>query len=249
MTSGPDPYTVVVTGGSIGIGRAICLAFSRQGATVYFNYSSSEAAADETEALSAREGVKATGMRANILSEEELTGFFKTVRAETGRIDVLVNNAGISRDQLVVRMKISDWDDVLSTNLKGAFMCTKIAARTMLKQRKGRILNISSIVGVTGNPGQANYAASKSGLIGLTKATAKELASRNITVNAIAPGFIETAMTDSLTEEVRSAILNQIPMGRLGSPEDVAAVAIFLASPEADYITGQVVHVSGGMYI
>lgn len=249
MTSDPDPYTVVVTGGSRGIGRAICLAFSRQGANVYFNYSSSKAAADETEALSAREGVKATGLRADIQSEEALTGFFKTVRAETGRIDVLVNNAGISRDQLVVRMKISDWDDVMSTNLKGAFMCTKIASRTMLKQRKGRILNISSIVGVTGNPGQANYAASKSGLIGLTKSTAKELASRNITVNAIAPGFIETDMTDSLTEEVRMAILNQIPMGRLGSPEDVAAVAVFLASPEADYITGQVVHVSGGMYI
>ena len=249
MNSDVDPYIVVVTGGSRGIGRAICLAFCRQGATVYFNYSSSKADADETEKLAAHENGRATGLRANIASEEEVIDFFKKILAETKRIDVLVNNAGISRDQLVVRMKVSDWDDVMNTNLKGAFICTKIAARAMLKQRKGRIINITSIVGVTGNPGQANYASSKSGLIGLTKATAKELASRHITVNAIAPGFIETNMTEPLTEKVWSAIIDQIPMGRPGTPEDVAPVAVFLASPDADYITGQVIHVSGGMYI
>ena len=168
---------------------------------------------------------------------------------DTGRIDVLINNAGIARDQLIVRLKGSDWDDVLNTNLKGAFLCTKVVARTMLKQRKGRIINISSIIGATGNPGQANYAASKSGLIGLTKATAREFATRNITVNAIAPGFIETHMTGDLDEKARTAMTDQIPMGRPGTPEDVASAAVFLASDDAGYITGQVIHVNGGMYM
>jgi len=162
---------------------------------------------------------------------------------------VLVNNAGITKDGLLVRMKEKDWDDVLDVNLKGAFLCTKIAAKTMMNQRYGRIINISSVVGVTGNAGQANYSASKAGLIGFTKTTAKELAPRGITVNAVAPGFIETDMTAVLSDKARNAMLGQVPLGRAGQPEDVAAVIVFLASESASYITGQVIHVSGGMYM
>ncbi len=168
---------------------------------------------------------------------------------ETGRIDVLVNNAGITRDGLLVRMKADDWDAVVDTNLKGAFLCTKMAAKVMMKQRYGRIINISSVVAVTGNPGQANYVASKAGLIGFTKAVALELASRGITVNAVAPGFIETDMTASLGEKARDAMVGQIPLGRAGTPDEVAAVVEFLASAKAAYLTGQVLHVSGGLYV
>ncbi len=242
-------YTVVVTGGSRGIGRAICLAFCSPETHIYFNYSSSKSAADETEKRIADAGGNAIGVCADISSEEDVADFFKSILVETGRIDVLVNNAGISRDGLIVRMKGSDWDKVLNTNLKGAFNCIKHAAKPMMKQRQGRIINITSIVGVIGNPGQASYVSSKSGLIGLTKAVAKELAPRNITVNAIAPGFIETDMTASLSDKNRETMINQIPLGRPGKPEEVAAVAVFLASDSSDYITGQVIHVSGGMYI
>lgn len=241
--------TVVITGGSKGIGRAICLSFAGSDTCIYFNYSSSSAAAAETERLIADAGGRATGLRVNVASENEVTAFFKKIVDETGRIDVLVNNAGITKDGLLVRMKEKDWDDVIDTNLKGAFNCMKIAGKTMMKQRYGRIINITSVVGVIGNPGQANYAASKAGLIGLTKAVAKELASRGITVNAVAPGYVETDMTASLSDKARDALIDRIPIGRVGKPEDVAAVVAFLASESAGYLTGQVIHVNGGMYI
>jgi 3-oxoacyl-[acyl-carrier protein] reductase len=241
--------TVVVTGGSRGIGSAVCLAFAAPDTHVYFNYSSSSDAADETLKRVADLGGRAIGKKVDVASEAEVAAFFKHILDETGRIDVLVNNAGITRDGLLVRMKEKDWDDVLDINLKGAFICTKIAAKAMMKQRRGRIINISSVVGVTGNPGQANYVASKAGIIGFTKAVARELASRCITANAVAPGFIETDMTGSLSEKARNAMVDQIPLGRAGQPEDVVGAVVFLASEAAAYITGQVIHVSGGMYM
>ena len=208
-----------------------------------------KAAADETEKLVADANGSAIGLSVNVASKEEVVDFFKKVIEETGRIDVLVNNAGITKDGFLVRMKESDWDAVLDINLKGAFRCIKIAAKAMMKQRFGRIINLASIVGVIGNPGQANYVASKAGIIGLTKTAAKEMASRGITVNAIAPGFIETDMTASLPEDVKKIMLDQIPLGRAGKPEDIASAVTFLASKKASYITGQIIHVSGGMYI
>lgn len=247
--------TVVITGGSRGIGRAICLALAGPGTRIYFNYFApgneavEKAAADETEKLVAAAGGSAAGSSVNVASKEEVTAFFEKITGETDRIDVLVNNAGITKDGLLVRMNEKDWDDVISVNLKGTFYCTKIAAKTMMKQRYGRIINIASVVGVTGNAGQANYAASKAGIIGLTKTAAKELAPRNITVNAVAPGFIETDMTAVLPEKAKEAMLGQVPLGRAGKPEDVAAAILFLASEGASYITGQVIHVSGGMYM
>ena len=247
--------TVVITGGSRGIGRAICLALAGPDARIYFNYFSpgneavEKAAADETEKLVAAAGGSAEGFSVNVASKEEVTAFFEKITGETDRVDVLVNNAGITKDGLLVRMNEKDWDDVISVNLKGTFYCTKIAAKTMMKQRYGRIINIASVVGVTGNAGQANYAASKAGIIGLTKTAAKELAPRNITVNAVAPGFIETDMTAVLSDKAKEALLGQVPLGRAGKPEDVAAAILFLVSEGASYITGQVIHVSGGMYM
>ena len=246
---------VVVTGGSRGIGRAICVALAAPDTSIYFNYFSPSdpdaeaAAAAETEKLVADAQGSASSKSVNIAKENEVIDFFKDIIDKTGRIDVLVNNAGITKDGLLVRMKEQDWDAVLNINLKGAFTCTKIAAKVMMQQRYGRIINMASVVGVTGNAGQANYSASKAGLIGLTKTAAKELASRGITVNAIAPGFIETDMTASLSEKARNAMLSQVPLGRPGYPEDIAATVAFLASDSASYITGQVIHVSGGMYI
>jgi 3-oxoacyl-[acyl-carrier protein] reductase len=178
-----------------------------------------------------------------------VSDYLSTVVKAAGRIDVLVNNAGVTRDGLLVRMKASDWNTVMDVNLKGTFNCMKAAAKTMMKQRYGRIINISSVVGVSGNPGQANYVASKAGIIGLTKAVARELASRNITVNAVAPGYIATDMTGDLNDKAKEAMIGQIPLGRIGTPEDIGGVVAFLASPAADYITGQVIHVSGGMYM
>ncbi|MFZ2632267.1 MAG: 3-oxoacyl-[acyl-carrier-protein] reductase [Desulfosalsimonadaceae bacterium] len=252
--NGPDnrqavPRTVVVTGGSKGIGRAICKAFAGPGTTVYFNFQSAEATGCETARDIMASGGIPVPVRGDVSSEIEVMDFFKKISDETGRVDVLVNNAGIAKDGLLLRMKEKDWDDVIRVNLKGTFNCTKAAARLMLKQRYGRIINISSVVGVTGNSGQANYAASKAGIIGLTKTAARELASRGITVNAIAPGFIKTDMTAAIAEKLESDILSQIPLARAGTPEDVAGVAVFLASESADYITGQVIHVNGGMYI
>jgi 3-oxoacyl-[acyl-carrier protein] reductase len=246
---------VVVTGGSRGIGRAICIALAAPSTSIYFNYFSPSdpdaeaAAAAETEKLVADAQGSASSKSVNIAKENEVIDFFKEIIDKTGRIDVLVNNAGITKDGLLVRMKEQDWDAVLNINLKGAFTCTKIAAKIMMQQRYGRIINMASVVGVTGNAGQANYSASKAGLIGLTKTAAKELASRGITVNAIAPGFIETDMTAALSEKARNAMLSQVPLGRAGYPEDIAAAVAFLASESASYITGQVIHVSGGMYI
>lgn len=241
--------TVAVTGGSKGIGRAICLAFAGPDTRIFFNYSSDDSAAEETLRLISSRGGQAKAVKGSVASDADVQTFFDTILAESGRLDVLVNNAGITRDGLIVRMKDKDWDDVMDINLKGAFRCAKIASKTMLKQRSGRIVNISSVVGVSGNPGQVNYVSAKAGLIGLTKSLAKELASRGITVNAVAPGYIETDMTAALAEKAREAMTAQIPLGRIGSPEDVASAVVFLASAQAAYITGQVIHVNGGMYM
>jgi 3-oxoacyl-[acyl-carrier protein] reductase len=241
--------TIVVTGGSKGIGQAICVAFAAPGTDIFFNFSSEESTGWQTENAISEAGGSPKGMRVDVSSEKDVSVFFKTIVDQTGRIDVLVNNAGITRDNLLLRMKEKDWDAVMDVNLKGAFLCIKSASRTMIQQHFGRIINITSIAGVAGNPGQANYSASKAGLIGLTKTSARELASRNITVNAIAPGFIETDMTALLPEKTKSEMISQIPLGRSGTPDDVARLAVFLASDAAGYITGQVIHVNGGMYI
>ena len=241
--------TVVVTGGSRGIGRAICIAMAKPGTHVFFNYASAAAKADETCKAIKAAGAEATAMATDVSSQEQVTAFFKKIIETTGRIDVLVNNAGIAKDNLIARMKENDWDQVLDINLKGTFLCMKAATKPMMKQRYGRIINISSVVGAFGNPGQANYVAAKAGIMGLTKAVAKELATRNITVNAVAPGFIETNMTAVVGEKTKATMLEQIPMGRLGNAEDVAGAVLFLASEHANYITGQVIHVNGGMYM
>jgi len=248
MTDG-DKRTILVTGGSRGIGRGICLAFARSGNHIYFNYSSAGEAAAQTEKLVAEAGGTATGIQVNVASEKEVIGFVARALDETGRVDVLVNNAGITRDGLIVRMKEADWEAVLNVNLKGAFLCTKAVTKPMMKQRYGRIINVSSVVGVSGNPGQANYVASKAGIIGLTKGVARELASRGITANVVAPGYIETDMTADLPDKAKDAMVSQIPLGRSGTPDDIAAAVVFLASDQAAYITGQVLHVSGGMYM
>jgi 3-oxoacyl-[acyl-carrier protein] reductase len=214
------------------------------------NYSRPDSSdVDETIALVAQNGGEARGLRVDVASKEGIQDFFNTIMEESGRVDVLVNNAGITRDGLLLRMKESDWDRVLTVNLKGAFQSIKSVAKIMIKQKTGRIVNMASVVGVTGNAGQANYTASKAGLIGLTKTAAKELAPRGITVNAVAPGFIDTAMTEGLSDKVKEAMLTQIPLRRMGTPEDVAQAVAFLASDEASYITGQVIHVNGGMYM
>ena len=241
--------TILVTGGSRGIGRGICLAFAHADNHIFFNYSSAGEAAAETEKMVAEAGGSATGIQVNVASEKEVAAFVARALDETGRIDVLVNNAGITRDGLLVRMKESDWEDVLNINLKGAFLCIKAVTKPMMKQRYGRIISVSSVVGVSGNPGQANYVASKAGIIGLTKGVAKELASRNITANVVAPGYIETDMTADLPDKAKDAMVSQIPLGRPGTAEDIAAAVVFLASDEASYITGQVLHISGGMYM
>ena len=241
--------TIVVTGGSKGIGRAICAAFAGPGVAVYFNFHSDAAAGRTTSDLIRAAGGVPRGMQADVRKESEISDFLKCAVDETGRMDVLVNNAAVTRDGLMLRMKAADWDEVMQVNLTGTFICTKIAAKTMLKQRAGRIVNITSVAGVAGNPGQSNYAASKAGIIGFTKTIARELASRGITVNAVAPGFIKTDMTANLSEKAATEIISRIPLARAGTPEDVAGVVVFLASPRADYITGQVIHVNGGMYL
>ncbi len=241
--------TILITGGSRGIGRGICRAFARDDHQIYFNYSSATEAAAETEKLVADAGGSATGIQVNVAAEKEVAEFVGRALAETGRIDVLVNNAGITRDGLIVRMKESDWDDVLNINLKGTFNCIKAVTKTMMKQRAGRIINVSSVVGVSGNPGQANYVASKAGIIGLTKGVARELASRGITANVVAPGYVDTDMTTSLSDKAKEMMVSQIPLGRVGTPQDIAAAVVFLASDQAAYITGQVIHVNGGMYM
>jgi len=239
--------SVLVTGASRGIGRAIALYFAKNGARVAVNYSGSEARANEVVEEIKANGGTAFAIKADISSSEDVTRMVKSVIDEFGGLDVLVNNAGITRDNLLMRMKEEDWDAVINTNLKGVFLTTKAVTRQMMKQRQGRIINIASIVGVSGNPGQANYVAAKAGVIGLTKTAAKELSSRGITVNAIAPGFIETDMTGKLEEGIKEDMLRNIPLARFGQPEDIAAAAAFLASDASSYITGQTIHVDGGM--
>jgi len=237
----------LVTGGSRGIGKAIALELARQGANVAVNYAGNEvkaqAVVEEIESMH----VKSFKVQADVAEESDVKGMVKEVIGQFGSVDILVNNAGVTRDNLLMRMKTEEFDQVINTNLKGVFLCTKAVTRQMMKQRSGKIINVSSIVGISGNPGQANYVAAKAGVIGLTKSTAKELASRNIHVNAVAPGFISTDMTDELTEEQRESMLALIPLAKLGSSEDVANVVRFLASEDANYITGQTIHIDGGM--
>jgi 3-oxoacyl-[acyl-carrier protein] reductase len=238
----------LVTGAAQGIGREIAFALATDGADVAICDVNLEAAQKTAAEIEGR-GKKSLAIKANVASSADVTAMIEQVVEKFGRIDILVNNAGITRDGLILRMKDEDWDLVLSINLKGAFLCTKSALKYMAKQRSGTIINIASIVGAMGNAGQANYVASKAGLIGLTKTIAREYANRGITANAVAPGFIETAMTQALPENVRQELAKQIPMGKLGTPEDVANAVRFLASPWASYISGQVVHVNGGMYM
>jgi len=244
-----EKMIAVVTGGSRGIGRAICVKLASMGAIVGINYVSNPAAAEETLKQIEALGGKGFTVRFDVADGEAVQENFKEIIATHGQIDILVNNAGITRDGLMARMKEDDWDSVLDTNLKGAFLCSKAVMRTMMKKRWGRIINVSSVVGFIGNSGQVNYGAAKAGLTGLTKSMARELAGRNITVNCVAPGYIVTDMTDGLTEDVQEALKSQIPLGTLGTPEDVAASVGFLASTDSNYITGQTLHVNGGMYM
>lgn len=239
----------LVTGGSRGIGRAVCLELARRGANVAVNCAGNARAAEETAAACRELGVQAFAVQADVSDSAAAGAMVKAVIERFGRLDILVNNAGITRDKLALQMKNEDLDAVLDTNLKGAFYCMRAAYRPMMKQRYGRIVNLSSVVGLRGNPGQANYAASKAGLIGMSKSIAKELASRNVTVNLVAPGFIGTDMTAVLPEAAREALLKSIPMARLGQPEDVARAVAFFAAEDAGYITGQVLCVDGGMAV
>lgn len=239
----------LVTGASRGIGRAIAISLAEAGADVAINYSGSEEAAVQTAEAVRALGREAILIKANVGIVAEFDNMVKLVVEQFGTIDILVNNAGITRDNLIMRMKEEEFDQVIETNLKGVFNGIKAVTRPMMKQRFGRIINISSVVGVLGNPGQANYVAAKAGVIGLTKASAKELASRNITVNCIAPGFIQTEMTDKLPEEMKQALEVQIPLAKLGNVGDIANAVRFLASSEASYMTGQTIHVDGGMYM
>ena len=239
--------TAIVTGGSRGIGRAAALTLAEAGADVAVIYAGNTAAAEETVRLIEEKGRKGLAIQCDVADEAAVTAMVKDVKKELGRIDILVNNAGITRDGLLMIMKEADWQAVLDTNLTGAFHCTKAVTRLMMKQRSGSIINITSVVGETGNAGQANYAAAKAGLIGFTKSVAKELASRNIRCNAIAPGCIETDMTAVLGEDTVDAMIKTIPMGRVAQPEEVAKAVLFLASDDASYITGQTLNVDGGM--
>jgi 3-oxoacyl-[acyl-carrier protein] reductase len=241
-----DGRVAVVTGGAKGIGRAIAARLARDGAKVMIS-GREEAALRTACAEMNGEGGETAWVQADVAKPADTEALCAKTLEAFGKADILVNNAGVTRDNLVMRMSEGDWDEVIDTNLKGSFLCIRAFARPMMKQRWGRIVNVSSVVGLIGNPGQANYVASKAGVLGLTKAVAKELASRHITVNAVAPGFIETAMTAGLGEKVREGLEARIPMGRLGSPEDVAQAVAFLCSEEAGYITGQVLSVDGGM--
>lgn len=239
--------TAIVTGASRGIGREIALKLATLGANVVVNYAGNEQLAKEVVSEITALGQKALAIQCDVANSESVAQMVKQTIAEFGSLDILVNNAGITRDNLLMRLKETDWDDVININLKGVFLCTKAASRQMMRQRSGRIINIASVVGISGNPGQANYVAAKAGVIGLTKSAAKELAPRNITVNAIAPGFITTDMTDELSTDVKTELLNLIPLARFGEPADIANVAAFLSQEESNYITGQTITVDGGM--
>ena len=238
----------LVTGASRGIGRSIALSMGRQGASIVGTSTSELGARGVTAALSDA-GIEGRGTVLDVTHGESVFSVVKQIEENFGPISILVNNAGITRDNLLLRMKDEEWDDILETNLSSVFRVTKACLRGMVRARRGRVITVTSIVGATGNPGQTNYAAAKAGLVGFTKSLASEVASRGITVNGIAPGFIETDMTSSLEQSRRDALVTAIPLGRLGVGEDVAAAAVFLASPEASYITGQVIHVNGGLYM
>lgn len=240
--------TVLVTGSTRGIGKAIAEEFAKHGANVIVSGTVKERAQEVAKELAEKYGVNTLGVGMDVSDPRSVEDAFKEINAAFGGVDILVNNAGITRDTLFLRMKTEDWQKVLDVNLTGAFLVTKQVVRYMTKKRWGRIINISSVVGFTGNVGQVNYATTKAGLIGFTKSLAKELAPRNVLVNAVAPGFIETDMTENLKEEIKEEYKKQIPLGRFGKPEEVAKVVLFLASPMADYITGETIHVNGGMY-
>ncbi len=239
--------TAIITGASRGIGAEIARKMAQAGAKIVVNYSGSQAKAEAVVEEIKNNGGEAIAVKANVSDADAVKAMVEQTMQTFGSVDILVNNAGITRDNLMMRMKDDEWDDVINTNLKGVFICTKAVTRQMMKQRSGRIVNIASIVGVMGNAGQANYVAAKAGVIGLTKTTARELASRNITANAVAPGFITTDMTDQLGEDIQKTMLAQIPLGRFGKPEEVAKAALFLASDDASYMTGQTLHLDGGM--
>jgi 3-oxoacyl-[acyl-carrier protein] reductase len=238
----------VVTGGSRGIGQAVASALAREGAAVTL-CGRDRVPLEKVRADLEASGARVLAVQADVTAASEVEQMIRACLERFGSIHILVNNAGVTRDNLLLRMKDEEWDAVLNTNLKGAFYCTRAVLRPMLKQREGRIINLTSVVGVMGNPGQANYVAAKAGMIGLTKATAKEVASRGITVNAVAPGFIATDMTHALEPGIQGQIRSQIPLGRFGTPEEVAAVVVFLASDRAAYITGQVIHINGGLWM
>ena len=242
-----DNRVAVVTGGSRGIGRAICLELAGQGASIVLCYAGNEQAANDTAETCRALGARVTAVKCDVADAQQVKDMMRAAVKEYGRIDVLVNNAGVTRDNFLLMMRESDYDAVLDTNLKGTFLCIKNVVHTMMKQNYGRIVNVSSVTGLRGNAGQANYAASKAGVIGLTKAAARELATKNITVNAVAPGFIETDMTAAMTDAARAATLAMIPAGRLGQAQEVARAVAFLASDDAAYITGQVLAIDGGM--
>jgi 3-oxoacyl-[acyl-carrier protein] reductase len=238
----------IVTGGGRGIGRAIAVGLAQRGCHIVVADINPDEAREAAAELTSP-GVKAMGIMLDVSNSEEVKKVFENIRKEFNRIDILVNNAGITRDGLLLRMKEEDWDSVMDINLKSVFLCSKEAIKDMSQQRYGRIVNISSVAAFMGNPGQANYGASKAGIVGLTKTLAKEYASRGITANAVAPGFIQTAMTDVLPEKMKEEVKKQVPLGRFGTVKDVAGAVIFLASPDSGYITGQVIHVNGGMYM
>ncbi|MGE0369462.1 MAG: 3-oxoacyl-[acyl-carrier-protein] reductase [Candidatus Dadabacteria bacterium] len=243
-----EQKVALVTGGSRGIGRAIALRLAAEGAYVVVNYAKNREAAEEVVSSIEKAGGRARVSGFDVSDFDTVQEEIENIVTELGGIHILINNAGITQDTLIVRMKKEDWDNVMTTNLNGVFNCTKAVARIMIKQRQGRIINLTSVVGEMGNSGQTNYAASKAGIIGFTKAAARELASRAITVNAVSPGFIETDITQNLTDEIRKQYIDKIPLQRFGSPEDVAGVVSFLASDEASYITGEVLRVNGGIY-
>ncbi|HFJ5115815.1 TPA: 3-oxoacyl-[acyl-carrier-protein] reductase [Staphylococcus aureus] len=241
--------SALVTGASRGIGRSIALQLAEEGYNVAVNYAGSKEKAEAVVEEIKAKGVDSFAIQANVADADEVKAMIKEVVSQFGSLDVLVNNAGITRDNLLMRMKEQEWDDVIDTNLKGVFNCIQKATPQMLRQRSGAIINLSSVVGAVGNPGQANYVATKAGVIGLTKSSARELASRGITVNAVAPGFIVSDMTDALSDELKEQMLTQIPLARFGQDTDIANTVAFLASDKAKYITGQTIHVNGGMYM
>lgn len=242
-----DKKIALVTGASRGIGRAVAVKLAKMGMDVVVNFAGNAAAADETVALCKAEGVEAVAIKADVKDRASVETMFSEIKETFGSLDVLVNNAGVTRDGLIIGLKEDDFDAVMDTNLKGTFLCSQLAAKMMIRKRSGNIVNLSSVVGLHGNAGQANYSASKAGIVGLTKSLAKELSARNIRVNAVAPGFIATDMTDVLSEEAKEAMVKEIPLGTIGDPTDIAEAVAFLVSDSAKYITGQILSVDGGM--